>query len=238
MSDRDGDKIVARWRSERARARGHAGALGHVRPARAAVPDRGRRRRGDRALPADRRARRRCSTPAGSRSTRATASPGRRWSTREGSPRHQMWLQNQFHQYVRHEVVPAIRTDCKTAGHRALGGRRLDRRVPRASRCVCRFPDVFTQALAHVSGTYDLRRFFERATSSPTTSACRSPLHFVPHLGGPAPRGAAHPLHPARLGRGPGRGHRRVVAHGQRARRGRASRTGSTRGAPSGTTTG
>ena len=25
-----------------------------------------------------------------------------------------MWLQNQFHQYVRHEVVPAIRTDCKS----------------------------------------------------------------------------------------------------------------------------
>src|SRR5215813_7199450 len=32
---------------------------------------------------------------------------------REGSAQHQMWLQNQFHQYIRHEVVPAIRTDCK-----------------------------------------------------------------------------------------------------------------------------
>src|SRR6478672_5423856 len=33
---------------------------------------------------------------------------------REGSPQHQMWLQNQFQQYVRHEVVPAIRMDCKS----------------------------------------------------------------------------------------------------------------------------
>src|SRR5678816_2272816 len=33
---------------------------------------------------------------------------------KEGSAQHQMWLQNQFQQYVRHEVVPAIRTDCKS----------------------------------------------------------------------------------------------------------------------------
>src|SRR5277367_299024 len=32
---------------------------------------------------------------------------------REGTPQHQMWMQNQFQQYVRHEVVPAIRTDCQ-----------------------------------------------------------------------------------------------------------------------------
>src|ERR1700733_400049 len=34
--------------------------------------------------------------------------------TREKNARHQMWLQNQFHQYVKHELVPAIRNDCKT----------------------------------------------------------------------------------------------------------------------------
>ena len=32
---------------------------------------------------------------------------------REGTADHQMWLQNQFQQYVRHEVAAAIRTDCE-----------------------------------------------------------------------------------------------------------------------------
>ena len=34
--------------------------------------------------------------------------------TREGSARHQMYVLNQFHQYIKHEVVPAIRTDCRS----------------------------------------------------------------------------------------------------------------------------
>src|SRR5262249_25640936 len=33
---------------------------------------------------------------------------GRALLAREGTPQHQMWLQNQFHHYVRHEVAPAI----------------------------------------------------------------------------------------------------------------------------------
>ena len=39
---------------------------------------------------------------------------GRAWFEQEGSPEHRMWLQHQFHQYVKHEVVPAIRLDCKS----------------------------------------------------------------------------------------------------------------------------
>jgi len=71
-----------------------------------------------------------------------------------------MWLQNQFHQYVRHEVVPAIRTDCKSGEQ----GIELELWAAGASigafhsiAVVCRFPDVFSRACA-MSGTYDLRR--------------------------------------------------------------------------------
>src|SRR6188474_1008737 len=39
---------------------------------------------------------------------------GKAMLSREGSARHQMWLQNMFQQYVRHEVAPAIRTDCQS----------------------------------------------------------------------------------------------------------------------------
>jgi len=99
----------------------------------------------------------------------------------EGDARHQMWLQNQFHQFIRHEVVPAIRTDCKsetvevwTAGA-SIG-------AFHSIAMVCRWPDVFAKAIA-MSGTYDLRRFFD-ATEFSDEFWVSSPLHFVPALAG------------------------------------------------------
>jgi len=101
--------------------------------------------------------------------------------SRGGSPRHLMWLQNQFHYYVRHEVVPAVRADCKTpdlelwAAGASIG-------AFHAAAVVCRFPDVFTRALA-MSGTYDLRRFYDSNEFSDEFWVS-SPLHFVPQLAG------------------------------------------------------
>jgi len=100
---------------------------------------------------------------------------------REGSARHQMWLQNQFHQYIKHEVVPAIRTDCRSqdaevwAAGASIG-------AFHAVAMVCRFPDIFARACA-MSGTYDLRRFFD-ATEFSDDFWVSSPLHFVPTLAG------------------------------------------------------
>src|SRR5262249_45349267 len=37
---------------------------------------------------------------------------GQAMISQEGTPAQRMWLLNMFHQYIRHEVVPAIRTDC------------------------------------------------------------------------------------------------------------------------------
>ncbi len=106
---------------------------------------------------------------------------GRALLAREGNPRHQMWLQNQFQQYVRHEVVPAIRADCKSpeievwASGASIG-------AFHSISVVCRFPDVFTRALA-MSGTYDLRRFYE-STEFSDDFWVSSPVHFVPTLAG------------------------------------------------------
>jgi len=101
----------------------------------------------------------------------------------EGSPRHRMWLQNQFHHYVRHEVVPAIRTDCQApdievwAAGASFG-------ALHAVGVTCRFPDVFARALA-LSGTYDLRRFFDtHAADFNDDFWVSSPLHFLPSLAG------------------------------------------------------
>jgi esterase/lipase superfamily enzyme len=107
---------------------------------------------------------------------------GRALLAREGTPRHQMWLQNQFHQYIRHEVVPAIRADCQApdielwAAGASIG-------AFHSVAVVCRFPDVFARACA-MSGTYDLRRFYETSEFS-DDFVVSSPLHFVPTLAGP-----------------------------------------------------
>ena len=102
---------------------------------------------------------------------------------REGSARHQMWLQDQFHRYVRYEVVPAIQADCKTpdieiwAGGASIG-------AFHSVAMVCRWPDVFARALA-MSGTYDLRRFYQAGPGDFSDEFwVSSPLHFVPTLDG------------------------------------------------------
>lgn len=105
---------------------------------------------------------------------------------REGSAQHQMWLQNQFHQYIRHEVVPAIRVDCNF-------GSKADLEIWAAGASigafhsvalVCRFPDVFARACA-MSGTYDIRRFYDAPPNAFTDDFwVSSPIHFVPTLGG------------------------------------------------------
>ena len=105
---------------------------------------------------------------------------GRAMLKQEGSPQHRMWMLNAFHHYLRHEVVPAIRADCQqgdvpviTAGA-SIG-------AFHSVAMVCRWPQIFTQALA-CSGTYDLLRFL--GTREYTEDVLvSSPLHFLPQLG-------------------------------------------------------
>ena len=51
--------------------------------------------------------------------------------TREGSPGHRQWVLNQFHQYIRHELVPAIRKDCNAENIEIFSAGRVHRRLPR-----------------------------------------------------------------------------------------------------------
>jgi esterase/lipase superfamily enzyme len=105
---------------------------------------------------------------------------GRAMLAGEGSREHQMWLLNQFQQFIYHELVPAIRRDCQseTIGVIAAGA---SIGAFNALAMVCRFPDVFTHALC-ISGTYDLNRFFE---VQPTDDLYfSSPLQFLTGLGG------------------------------------------------------
>jgi esterase/lipase superfamily enzyme len=107
---------------------------------------------------------------------------GRAWFNKEGSPQRRMWMTNQFHQYIKHEVVPAIRKDCRSedipiwSAGASIG-------AFHAAAVVCRFPDIFHRALS-MSGTYNLMRFIE--VNEPNEDFfVSSPLHFVPTLSGP-----------------------------------------------------
>ncbi len=107
---------------------------------------------------------------------------GQAMVNQEGSPQHRQWLLNQFHQYVRHEVVPAIRLDCKNESVEVMAaGASIG--AFHAVAVTCRFPDVFSTAIA-MSGTYDIRRFL-RTEHFINEFWVSSPLHFVPTLEGP-----------------------------------------------------
>ncbi len=107
---------------------------------------------------------------------------GQVWFNKEGSPQYRMWMQHQFHQYVKHEVVPAIRKDCNSDDVKLwVTGASIG--AWHSVAVTCRFPDLFSRALA-MSGTFNLMRFIE--TDQYTEEYfVSSPLQFVPTLSGP-----------------------------------------------------
>jgi esterase/lipase superfamily enzyme len=98
----------------------------------------------------------------------------------QGSVADRCRIQDRFHEFVRHEVVPAIRADCRTPDIEIVtAGSSIG--AFHALATLCRYPDVFAQAIC-LSGTYDLTRFLH---GEPTADFYRaSPLHFLPGLEG------------------------------------------------------
>ena len=104
---------------------------------------------------------------------------GRAMVSEEGTPPHRMWLMNQFQEFVRHELVPAIWADCRTEGLEIVtGGASIG--AFQALAVTCRYPDVFSKALC-MSGTYDLLRFLKAPATGDFTMA--SPVHWLPGAG-------------------------------------------------------
>jgi esterase/lipase superfamily enzyme len=106
---------------------------------------------------------------------------GQAMVAKTGSVEHRMWLLNQFHAFVRWEVVPAIHAD--------LGGQGIDVITAGASigafnavALLCRYPDVFGAAIG-MSGSYRIERFYDEASSQDLYFS--APLQFVPGLSGP-----------------------------------------------------
>ncbi len=106
---------------------------------------------------------------------------GQAMVSKAGSVEHRLWLLNQFHEFVRWEVVPAIYAD--------LGGQPIDVITAGASigafnavAALCRYPDAFGAAIG-MSGTYRIDRFYDEAWTQDLYFS--APLQFLPGLEGP-----------------------------------------------------
>jgi esterase/lipase superfamily enzyme len=97
-----------------------------------------------------------------------------------GTPEQRCLIQNRFQQFIYHELVPAIRTDCQSP--------EIDIIVTGASigayhslGVLCRYPDAFSHAIC-MSGTYDIARFIKGPVTGDLAAA--TAVQFLPALNG------------------------------------------------------
>ena len=103
---------------------------------------------------------------------------GAAWLSKRHSPGFCSRLMTLFDRYVRDEVVPAIRSDCRSPEIEIItGGASIGAFNALAS--LCRHPDVFSKAIC-MSGSYDLEHWLEGQWNEDFYYA--SPLHYLPGL--------------------------------------------------------
>ena len=100
---------------------------------------------------------------------------GRAMLANEGDSLHRSWILRRFCEFVGNELIPAIRTDCRTDDIEVISaGASIG--AYNALAAVCRFPEVFRHAIC-MSGTYDLTRFMNGPVNDNFLWA--SPIHFL-----------------------------------------------------------
>ena len=109
---------------------------------------------------------------------------GAAWASKRHSPAYCSRLQTLFDRYVYEEVVPAIRTDCRSPDIEIVtAGASIGAFNALAS--LCRHPDVFSKAIC-MSGSYDFEHWLEGQWTSDFYFS--SPIHFVPNLAEGSPQ--------------------------------------------------
>jgi esterase/lipase superfamily enzyme len=92
--------------------------------------------------------------------------------------RHIGWMMSAFDAVIRHEVVPAIRADCRSGDIEIVtAGASIG--AFNALEVLCRHPDSFRAALC-VSGTFNLTRWLKGPITSDFFFS--SPIHYLPTL--------------------------------------------------------
>lgn len=103
---------------------------------------------------------------------------GRAW-LQKLDPRHCSWLQNQFDALIYHEIVPAIRTDCRSGDVEIISaGASIG--AFNAVATLCRHPDALRSAIG-MSGTYNLEPWLRGHFDDDFYFS--SPWHFLAGLG-------------------------------------------------------
>ena len=106
---------------------------------------------------------------------------GKAWVSGDHSNEYRSRLQNCFDAFVYKEVVPAIRSDCRSSDIEIItAGASIG--AFNAVATVCRHPDVFKLAIA-MSGTFDLTKFLDGSQFN-QDFYFSSPLHYLPDLEG------------------------------------------------------
>ena len=101
---------------------------------------------------------------------------GRAWINRRYSAARKAWVQNQYDKYVYHELLPWIRTDCRSPDVEVItAGSSIG--AYNAIVSMTRHPDAFKLAIG-MSGTYDLSGWMDGVHSLDFHYS--SPVHFLP----------------------------------------------------------
>ncbi|MBS0395163.1 MAG: hypothetical protein JSR54_11085 [Proteobacteria bacterium] len=104
---------------------------------------------------------------------------GRTWLEGGHSPEYCSRVQNLYDAFVYHEVVPLIRSDCRTPDLEVIAaGASIG--AFNAAASVCRHPDAFRLAIS-MSGTFDLSKYLGGRMNLDFYYS--SPLHYLPGLG-------------------------------------------------------
>lgn len=101
---------------------------------------------------------------------------GQAWLSEDDSSEAAARVQNRFDAFIYRELVPAIRTDCKSPDVEIIAtGPSIG--AFNALAATCRHPDVFSKAIC-MSGTYDLSKLIKGPVNQDYFES--SPLHFLP----------------------------------------------------------
>jgi esterase/lipase superfamily enzyme len=83
------------------------------------------------------------------------------FGNRGAHPLHRSWMQHQYAEYIRYEVIPFIRVDCQSSdiGVSTIGA---SLGAYHAANVLFKYPDVVKRCFA-LSGVYDMKRFMDGA---------------------------------------------------------------------------
>jgi esterase/lipase superfamily enzyme len=106
---------------------------------------------------------------------------GDSFANRGAHPFHRSWMQHQYDEYIRHEVVPFVKSDCRSSDI-GVGTIGASLGAYHAANTLFKHPDVVKRCLA-LSGVYDMKRFMDGVYDD--NFYFNNPVDFLSNLSDP-----------------------------------------------------